>query len=461
MENKGLNIFNSKYILATPETATDHDHLEVEATIGHEYFHNWTGNRITCREWFQLSLKEGLTTFREQSFIEDISSVAARIHAVEVLRDGQFIEDQGPLAHPVQPQSYIDIDNFYTHTVYNKGAEIFRMLRTTLGKKVFRKGMDLYFERHDGQAVRIEDYIKVMEETSGHDLSQFLLWFHQAGTPLLEIEDNYDPINQSYRLKIKQSCPPTPGQVEKKPMAIPITMGLIDATGSAMPLCLENTETTEIERVLMVTKAEQEFYFSRVASRPTPSLLRGFSAPVRIHYPYTNDDLRLLARFDLDLFNRYEAANQYVFKYLQQLVHSVLDHQELTLSPEFIDTFRDFITTPIDDLELLSLIISLPSETELANRMERVHVEAIHAVLTFVTEELANEFKSILIKLYETHHRGEYPKEPFDAKESGRRDLKNVVLYYLTRLDNAAFRGLGDRVVSAASASAANLLPRD
>ncbi len=446
MENKGLNIFNAKYILATPETATDSDYLEVEATIGHEYFHNWTGNRITCRDWFQLSLKEGLTTFREQSFVEDISSVASRINDVFTLRNRQFIEDAGPLSHPVQPQSYIEIDNFYTTTVYKKGAEIYRMLQTTLGKDLFRKGMDLYFERHDGQAVTIEDFVKAMEDASKLDLSQFLLWFHQAGTPVIDVEDEYNEEKQTYTLKIKQSCPPTPGQPDKKPLAIPVRMGLLDEKGTSIPLFVNGSKSAVSEKVLLLKQPIEEFHFDHITSKPTPSLLRHFSAPVKLNYAYSDKDLQLLAKHDSDLFNRWDASRKYVSKFLLALIADYQQKKVLNISKEFIDTFHSFLNTKIDDLEILSLMISLPTETELANQMTVVDVDAICAVRKFVSSTLAQEFRSVFHALYDEYNLINTTEKSssgqVQSKESGKHSMKNICLDYLMKLDDPDIRNL-------------------
>ena len=282
MENKGLNIFNTKYILATPETASDTDYIHILSVIGHEYFHNWSGNRVTCRDWFQLSLKEGLTIFRDQTFTEDLLSGAVmRIHDVTRLRETQFSEDASPLAHPVRPESYIEINNFYTTTIYNKGAEVLRMLRTILGSSLFRKGMDLYFARYDGQAVTIEDYIKTMEEVSDIDLQQFRLWYSQAGTPVLSVSDDYDPAKKIYTLIISQMTPPTPGQPQKLPLHIPIRMGLLDGEGNDVMLHLGD-EQAETEKVLSLTEGSQTFQFHSVPTRPLPSLLRNFSEGIVI-----------------------------------------------------------------------------------------------------------------------------------------------------------------------------------
>lgn len=443
MENKGLNIFNAKYILSSPQTTTDQDYLDVEATIGHEYFHNWTGNRITCRDWFQLSLKEGLTTFREHSFVEDISSVAARISDVGVLRNRQFMEDAGPLAHPVQPQSYIEIDNFYTTTVYRKGAEIYRMLQTTLGKEGFRKGMDLYFERHDGQAVTIEQFVKAMEDASNCDLSQFLLWFHQAGTPVLDVQDEYNEEKQTYTLKITQSCPATPGQPNKKPMAIPVKMGLLDEKGAPVPLYIDGSLSAKMEAVLLVTNPVHEFHFANVTTRPAPSLLRGFSAPVKLNYPYTEASLKLLTTHDSDLFNRWDASRRYFTNYLLKLITDYQFNTKLEITRELLETFNDLLQSKIDDLEIFSMMISLPTESELANKMKIVDVDAIYFVRKVVSREIAKEFGDKFLKIYQYCLSEEKSiSAKFDEKESGKRSLKNMALAYLSLLNTPESRKL-------------------
>ncbi len=284
MENKGLNVFNTKYVLARPETATDTDYEGIESVIAHEYFHNWTGNRVTCRDWFQLSLKEGLTVYRDQEFSADQGSRAVkRIHDVRGLRAAQFREDAGPLAHPVQPSSYMAIDNFYTATVYNKGAEVIRMMATIIGRHTFRAGMDLYFARHDNSAVTIDDFVQAMQDASGVDLQRFKRWYHQAGTPELTVEDQYNPETKRFTLTIRQSTPPTPGQPDKHPLVVPVAMGLLDGNGQELETKLEgDVAATAGTRVLLATEAENRFEFVDVGSQPVPSLLRGFSAPAKL-----------------------------------------------------------------------------------------------------------------------------------------------------------------------------------
>ena len=322
MENKGLNVFNTKYVLARPESATDTDFLGVEAVVAHEYFHNWTGNRVTCRDWFQLSLKEGLTVFRDQEFSSDMNSrPVKRIADVQRLRASQFPEDSGPMAHPVRPDSYIEINNFYTTTVYEKGAEVVRMIHTLLGPQGFRKGIDLYFQRHDGQAVTCDDFVAAMEDATGKDLGQFRRWYSQAGTPELDVSGEYDGHGRTYRLTVRQSCPPSPGQPVKQPFHIPLALGLLDHQGDDIPLRLAGEDAPAGDsRVLDVTEAEQVFEFVDVPAPPVPSLLRGFSAPVKLRMPYTDDDLTFLMAHDSDAFNRWEAGQTLGTRLLLDLV---------------------------------------------------------------------------------------------------------------------------------------------
>jgi len=313
MENKGLNIFNAKYVLARPEVATDADYEGIESVIAHEYFHNWSGNRVTCRDWFQLSLKEGFTVFRDQAFSADMGARACRrIEDVNILRSWQFPEDAGPLAHPVQPPEYQAIDNFYTTTVYNKGAEVVRMLKNLLGWEAFRKGSDLYFERHDGQAVTIEEFVRAMEDASGKDLTQFRRWYVQAGTPRVEASGAYDAAARTYTLTLRQHTPATPGQPDKQPFVIPVAAALLDRSGRTLT-----------EQVLELDRAEQRFVFEDIAEAPLPSLLRGFSAPVKLDFDYGDADLAFLMAHDGDDFNRWEAAQRLMTRVLLTLVEDV------------------------------------------------------------------------------------------------------------------------------------------
>lgn len=424
MENKGLNIFNTKYILAKPDMATDQDFVHVEAVVAHEYFHNWTGNRITCRDWFQLSLKEGLTVFRDQSFTADTTSkTVARIQDVNVLRTAQFPEDAGPLAHPVRPESYIEINNFYTATVYEKGAEVIRMMQTILGAELFRAGMDLYFERHDGQAVTTEEFVKAMEDASDIDLTQFRLWYSQAGTPLLQIQDQYDSIKKVYTLEIKQILSDTPGQKNKQPMHIPLRMGLIDQAGKEL-----------VTELLHIKNQQEKFEFTDISTQPIPSLLRGFSAPVKLQYNYSDAALQLLFKHDTDSFNRWEAGQKYALNHMLRLVKDYQNGKKLHLSDEFVDGYIYALQT-VEDKLLLAEMLTLPSERYLAEQMPVVDVDAIHAVREFMLHELAKQLKNMFINFYQKNHKEKIPYQ-FDMKEYGKRQLKNLILNYLMTLND-------------------------
>ncbi len=432
MENKGLNIFNTKYILASPETATDLDFIHVESVIAHEYFHNWTGNRITCRDWFQLSLKEGLTIFRDQSFTEDTTSATvARIQDVNALRVSQFPEDAGPLAHAVRPESYIEINNFYTSTIYNKGAEVIRMIRTILGEKFFRRGMDLYFERHDGHAVTIEDFVRAHEDASGIDLKQFRLWYSQAGTPVLDVKGEYDPIAKTYTLHVKQSCPPTPDQPVKKPMYIPLAVGLLNQAGKEIA-----------SELLQIKDTDNTFIFEHIASPPIPSLLRHFSAPVKIKYHYADRDLLLLFKHDPDLFNRWEAGQKYAVNLILRLVQDYQQNASFVMPDDYIAAFEYLLATTIKDKWLLSEMLTLPSEKYIAEHMAVIDVDAIHAAHEFVAQEIASRLKDKFLKIYQKLH----SKKPyrFTMDEVGNRYLKNTCMAYLMMLpDSDIHRALG------------------
>jgi aminopeptidase N len=431
MENKGLNIFNTKYVLAKPETATDEDYIHILSVVGHEYFHNWSGNRVTCRDWFQLSLKEGLTIFRDQSFSEDLLSKGVmRIRDVNYLREVQFPEDASPLAHPVRPDSYLEINNFYTATVYNKGAEVLRMLQTLLGKTQFRKGMDLYFARHDGNAVTIEDYVKTMEDVSGIDLHQFRLWYSQAGTPMLEVTDEYDAKKATYRLTIKQSCPPTPNQPIKKTMHIPVRVALFDKKGKEIPLHL-NHEAVENEKVLQLTKAEQTFEFHQVPEKPVASLLRNFSAPVKLHYAISDDDLLFLFKHDTDPFNRWEAGQQFILRTILKLIKDHQQNKKLVLPQALIDIYRYLLSDHKTERLLLSEMFILPSERYIGEQLTEIDVDAIHAVREFIIHEMAEKLHDAFFKLYQTN---QSTSIAFNIEDIGKRQLKNTSLSFLMRL---------------------------
>ncbi len=430
MENKGLNIFNSKYVLAKPDTATDIDYQHIEGIIGHEYFHNWTGNRVTCRDWFQLSLKEGLTVFRDQEFSADMSARAVkRIEDVRLLRTIQFAEDAGPMAHPIRPDSYIEINNFYTVTVYEKGAEVIRMQHTLLGEAGFRKGMDLYFQRHDGQAVTTEDFVSAMEDANNADLQQFRYWYAQAGTPLLTVESQYDAASQRYTLHMQQSCPATPGQADKHAMHIPISLGLLDPAGQALPLQTSDGQQAEDTLVLSLTEAQQTFVFEGLSVEPVPSLLRGFSAPVRLHYAYSNSDLRLLMAHDSDSFVRWDASQQYAMRILEGLIANHQNQQPLVVEAEFIEACHDLLDAEHQDQALIAEALTLPSERYIAEQVERVDAEAIHVAREFLMSSIGQALKPVLRLRYEEL----LDDSPYQASPVaiGQRRLKNLCLTYL------------------------------
>lgn len=434
MENKGLNIFNSKYVLARPDTATDDDYQAIEEVIGHEYFHNWTGNRVTCRDWFQLSLKEGLTVFRDQEFSADMTSRSVkRIQDVRILRNSQFPEDDGPMAHPVRPDAYVEINNFYTVTVYNKGAEVIRMMHTLLGMEGFRKGMDLYFKRHDGQAVTCDDFVAAMEDANHFDLKQFRLWYSQAGTPHVRVEDHFDEKNGLYSLNLKQSCPSTPGQDEKEPFHIPLAMGLLDDKGRDLPLTLEGEAgTAATTRVLNITKREETFRFTNIDKKPVPSLFRNFSAPVKVVFNYSNEELAFLMANDSDPFNRWEAGQQLASKIMLTLIDDYKKGNDLSLEENYIDAFRSTLTDNKTDKALLAEALVLPTETYMAEQMKIIDPAAIRIVRQFVMKALAQATWDDLLQVYRANRlEGRYH---IDSLSVGKRRLKNRVLAYLMSL---------------------------
>jgi aminopeptidase N len=440
MENKGLNIFNSSCVLAKAETATDAAHQRVEAVVAHEYFHNWSGNRVTCRDWFQLSLKEGFTVFRDSEFSADTHSrTVKRIEDVAYLRTHQFAEDAGPMAHPVRPDAYMEISNFYTLTIYEKGAEVLRMIHTLLGPELFRKGSDLYFERHDGQAVTCDDFVKAMEDASGIDLTQFKRWYTQAGTPRLEVSEAYDAAAQTYSLTFRQSCPATPGQSEKLPFVIPVALGLLDAQGNELPLRLQGESAAQgASRVLSVTEAEQTFTFEGVAEKPLPSLLRGFSAPVKLHFPYDRDQLMFLMQHDSDGFNRWEAGQQLSVQVLQELIGQHQRGEALVLDQRLVAALRTLLEDDSLDQAMVAEMLSLPGEAYLTEISEVADVEAIHAAREFARKELAGALFAPLWARYQAN-REVSKATPYvaEAAHFARRSLQNIALSYLMLSEKA------------------------
>jgi aminopeptidase N len=431
MENKGLNIFNTQYVLARPDTATDSDYEHIEGVIGHEYFHNWTGNRITCRDWFQLSLKEGLTVFRDQQFTADQTSVAVkRINDVNTLRTRQFQEDAGPLAHPVRPDSYIEINNFYTSTVYEKGAEVVRMIHTLLGAEGFRAGMDLYFQRHDGQAVTTDDFVQCMEDASHVDLTQFQRWYGQAGTPELKLHTEYDAQQQLFTIHITQHCAPTPNQPDKQALHIPVKLALLGKDGQTIDLCVDasnNTDTTT-EVLLQVTEEKQTFRFFNVADKPIVSALRGFSAPVRLFQQQSLQELAFLAQHDPDTFNRWSAVQNLS----SQIIIDLVDDATRPVAPQLLATFEQIIALDWDDQAYLALLLTLPSEQYLASQMQVVNPEGIHHARNAVRKKLAALLQPDFLKRYqqaELHETNEISNHA-----AAQRQLKNVCLSYLASM---------------------------
>ena len=439
MENKGLNIFNSKYILADPKTATDQDYAAIEAVIGHEYFHNWTGDRITLRDWFQLSLKEGLTVYREQQFSAAMTSPAIkRIQDVRFLRQYQFAEDAGPMAHPVRPDEYMEINNFYTVTVYEKGAEVVGMYETLLGSEGFRRGTDRYFERHDGQAVTCDDFRAAMSAANSTDLEQFGLWYEVSGTPLLKVHGTYSPAEHTYTLEMTQEHPDTPGQPapQKPPLLIPVRMALLDAQGRPLALKLRGGDDDDAprERVLWLHDFNADFVFTDVPSPPVPSLLRGLSAPVRLDFPYDDHTLAFLAGHDNDPFNRWDSTQTLIVRVIKRLVNGA--PIEPAAAP-LVESFRQLLTTSGLDPALIAETLSLPSEPALAREFDPVAVEALHTAWNDLRRRLAAALETEFVA---TRDRtlGTEPYR-FTAEQVGRRHLHAVVLDYLAALNRPEY----------------------
>ncbi len=436
MENKGLNVFNSKFILARPEIATDTDYAQIEGVVAHEYFHNWSGNRVTCRDWFQLSLKEGFTVFRDQSFSADMFSHAVkRVEDVNILRSAQFVEDGGPMAHPVRPDAYVEINNFYTLTVYQKGAEVVRMIQALVGADGFRKGTDLYFERHDGQAVTCDDFVSAMEDANHIDLTQFKRWYSQSGTPEVTIRTDYDDEASTYRITFKQSCPPTPGQPVKLPYHIPVAMGLMDHNGEGIELQLQGEETSGgVHRVLDLKEEMQTFIFINVDEAPIPSVFRHFSAPVKIHYDYGDEALAFLMAHDDDEYNRWDAGQRLAIRCITQLVEGEANASQATLQ-HFSDAFGALLKNVELDASLVAEALCLPRESYLGEFFTPADPVAIHDARRHLMRTLAQAHEDALWGLYEGLAQPEYH---IDADSMGRRALRNTALAYLMCLETEA-----------------------
>ena len=448
MENKGLNIFNTKYVLASQATATDTDFANVESVVGHEYFHNWTGNRVTCRDWFQLSLKEGLTVFRDQEFSQDLCADASakavkRIEDVRVLRTAQFPEDAGPMAHPVRPDSYIEINNFYTVTIYEKGAEVVRMMQTLVGRKGFAKGMALYFERHDGQAVTCDDFAQAIADANpGSELArllpQFKRWYSQAGTPKLDAVGHYDAEAQTYTLTLSQSCSLRAGETEKLPFVIPVNLGLVDAKGTDLPLLLMGEAGPgDTSRVLVLTEPQQVFRFTNVSTEPVPSMLREFSAPVLLGFDYSEQQLIHLLTHDTDAFNRWEASQRLLVRSALTAMGAPIDQSaENPISADIVAALRAVLRHPQLDAAFKELVLTLPSETYLAEQLQTVDPQRVHSVRESMRVQLAKTLRDDWVWAFETHSQnGAYSSAP---GPSGRRALAGLALSQLCIADQSS-----------------------
>ena len=437
MENKGLNIFNDKYVLANPQTATDDDYLAIESVIAHEYFHNWTGNRVTCRDWFQLSLKEGLTVFRDQEFSSDTGSRAVnRINNVKFLRTVQFAEDAGPMSHPIRPEKVIEMNNFYTVTVYEKGAEVIRMLHTLLGENGFQKGMKLYIAENDGKAATCEDFVSAMERANDLDLTQFRRWYSQSGTPELTISDRYDEKNHVYQLHISQLTPPTADQMEKVNLHIPLKIALYDEKGVAQTLY--DSEGV-VGNVLNITQKDQTFEFHNIYNKPVPALLCDFSAPVKLDYDYTSNQLITLLKYSENGFIRWDAVQILLAAELRRNVTNYQQGQSLDLSAETAAVLYQLLDNYQKDIELTSLILTLPKTTEFAELFKTIDPDAISAVREFMIDAIADSLQELLLKTYNSIRFDEYK---INREDIALRKLRNVCLSYL------AYTNIGNNLVN-------------
>ena len=450
MENKGLNIFNTSCVLARPDTTTDAAWQRVESVVAHEYFHNWSGNRVTCRDWFQLSLKEGFTVFRDQEFSADMgSATVCRVNDVAVLRSAQFPEDAGPMAHPVRPDSFIEINNFYTATVYEKGAEVVRMIHTLLGPRAFRAGSDLYFQRHDGQAVTTEDFVRAMEDANEVDLAQLRLWYGQAGTPVLDVTSDYDEAAGTLTLNVKQSCSPTPGQNEKQPLHLPLKLGLLDAEGNDIHFPTAGLDLASLDEssgfsaVLNLREAEQQYVFRKLEARPVPSLLRGFSAPVKLNCDYSRDELTFLMSHDSDGFNRWEAGQRLALDVIQEIAGQIeageaarMDERLLTAFAAILDQAIKGDEDPALDKEMIARMLVLPSESYLIEMSSEARVDVIHQAREEVRAAVARHLAEPLMSLYSLNRKDQ--AWAADARQIAERALKNVALAYLMQPEDTA-----------------------
>ncbi|HGS4905267.1 TPA: aminopeptidase N [Vibrio parahaemolyticus] len=457
MENKGLNIFNSKFVLANDQTATDRDYLGIEAVIGHEYFHNWTGNRVTCRDWFQLSLKEGLTVFRDQEFSSDLGSRAVnRIDNVRIIRGPQFAEDASPMSHPIRPDKVIEMNNFYTLTVYEKGSEVIRMYHTLLGEEGFQKGMKLYFERHDGTAATCEDFVSAMEDATGVELKQFRLWYSQSGTPTLRVNSEYNAEAKTYALTVEQFTEATQDQADKQALHIPFDIELYDSKGQVIPLII-NGES--VHNVLDIKQDKQTFVFENVAEQPVPSLLREFSAPVKLEYDYSDAELIFLMKHATNDFARWDASQMLLAKYIRQNVTNVQTGSEVQLSEDLIDAFRGVLLDENLEPAFIAQVFSLPSINEITGWYKQIDVDAVDTVLNNITVSLSAALEDELSATYHTLKQAEYT---IDHAAIGKRALRNQCLQFLAHTDKgntlvkAQYEAANNMTDTIAAMSAAN-----
>lgn len=434
MENKGLNIFNSRLVLADSTSATDHDFHSIESVVAHEYFHNWTGNRVTLRDWFQLSLKEGLTVFRDQEFSADMTDRGVqRIEDVDSLRTGQFAEDAGPNAHPVRPESCMAVDNFFTMTIYEKGAEVIRMMQTIVGRKGFRNGMAQYFSRHDGQAVTTDDFAAAISEPNGKDFTQFKRWYHQAGTPFVHVQEKYDSSQNEYHLTLEQHCSPTPNQEHKEPFHIPLLMGLLNEQGQELRLDCDKIQTNSDGKNLIELKEQKEhFIFKGLKERPVLSILREFSAPINLKWEASEDDLYFLMKNDTDSFNRREMTQKLAIGVLHQLINSARRNEPLTVDSRFITAITAVIRDQNMDPAFKAKMLQLPSYAILAQEEPVLDAEAFHHARTTLRAMIARDNRQELLDIYQKFH-GLNPHS-HDTKDFGHRTLKNQALGYLSDL---------------------------
>lgn len=441
MENKGLNIFNSRCVLATPQVATDRDFARIESVIGHEYFHNWTGDRVTCRDWFQLTLKEGLTVFREQEFAADMlgdstARAVKRIEDVRYLRDRQFPEDAGPMAHPIRPESYEEINNFYTTTVYEKGAEVIRMLQTLLGKDGFKRGLDLYIREHDGSCATCEDFLNAMAEANMRNLNQFKRWYSQAGTPHVRVRTHWDAQSATYAVTLTQFCPPSPGQDKKEPFFIPFDIALFNSKGTPIALQLQEETTAKgTSRVLELTDEEHTWVFVGVKEQPIPSLARNFSAPIIVDYDYTPEELVFLSQCDNDAFNRAQAMEELSLLCINEMVADFERGTRMVINPHYRNAFESMLTDKSVSPAFKAIALTLPSETRIAESQPMINPIAIRAAIRSLREQLGRQFSHVIMRVFDDN--APNPVYSPSAAEAGKRAMRAFCFELLLAGGNA------------------------